>query len=184
VTLSEPDLTAAMTAALQGREDAYALALVAIAALVRTRVRRRLRSNWADVEDVVQETLLSIHLKRGTWDPSRPLVPWVHAIADHKLIDWARRKGRQNRLIAAGITVDTLVDVVPAPEEDVFGIDLDRHLAVLSPREQVVVRGLAVEGRSVRDVAATLGLREGAVRVALHRGLKRLASAARKGIVS
>jgi RNA polymerase sigma-70 factor, ECF subfamily len=180
LTLSEPDLTAAMTAALNGRAEAYQVALSAIAALVRTRVRRRVSGDFADVEDIVQETLLSIHLKRGTWDPSRPLIPWVHAIADHKLIDWMRRKGRHNRLIANGIDFETLAETTPMPEQDLVGVDLERHLAMLSPREQHVVRGLAVEGLSVRDVATALDMQEGAVRVALHRGLKRLAAAARQ----
>ncbi len=40
-----------------------------------------------DIEDVVQEMSLSIHLKRHTWDPEKPVAPWVMAIARNKLID-------------------------------------------------------------------------------------------------
>ena len=61
-----------------------------------------------------------------------------------------------------------------------MGLDLERCLAALPSREQDIVRGLAVQGRTVRDLASALGMREATVRVALHRGLKRLALAARR----
>jgi RNA polymerase sigma-70 factor (ECF subfamily) len=46
-----------------------------------------------EAEDIVQEVLLTIHLKRGTWDQSRPIGPWIAAIARNKLIDILRRRG-------------------------------------------------------------------------------------------
>ena len=61
-----------------------------------------------------------------------------------------------------------------------MGLDLERCLAALPAREQAIVRGLAVQGRTVRDLASALGMKEATVRVALHRGLKRLAIAARR----
>jgi RNA polymerase sigma-70 factor (ECF subfamily) len=45
----------------------------------------------ADVEDLVQETLLAIHVRRHTYDPDQPFTPWVYAIARYKLIDYLRR---------------------------------------------------------------------------------------------
>ena len=51
-----------------------------------------------DVDDVVQETLLAVHLKRHTWDQSKPLLPWVRAVARNKLIDNLRRRGRGTHL--------------------------------------------------------------------------------------
>ncbi len=180
--ISEADLATAMLAGRRGDEAAYSRALSEIARLVRARVRRRL--GWAanDVEDVVQEVLLSVHLKRATWDEARPVSPWVNAFADHKVIDAIRRRGREGHLMASSVTVEAIAELVPAsePERDEIGLDLDRHLAELPTREQEVVRGLTLHGRTVRELASSLGMKEGTVRVALHRGLKRLALAARR----
>lgn len=180
--ISEADLAAALLKGRRGDEAAYATALTEIARLVRSRVRRWL--GWAtnDLEDVVQEVLLSVHLKRATWDEARPVTPWVNAIADHKAIDATRRRGREGRLVASSITVEAVAELVasPEPEWDPVGLDLERALAALPKREQEVVRGLTVQGRTVRELASVLGMKEATVRVALHRGLKRLALAARR----
>lgn len=175
-------LTVAWRAGLGGNAAAYERALAGIAACARSRVRGRLAWASGELEDVVQETLLAVHLKRGSFDPRLPLLPWVHAIADRKSIDAVRRRQRANRLVAEGVALDAATERVPAeaPDTDRVGLDLDRHLATLPRREREVVHRLAVEGASVAETAAALGLGEGAVRVALHRGLKRLAAAARR----
>ena len=184
--ISEADLGAAMLAGLGGDEAAYATALHEIARRVRARVRRRIgligNGLENDLEDVVQEVLMSVHLKRATWDASRPVMPWVNAIADHKTIDAIRRRGRASRLVAASVSVDHAAERVasPEPEWDHVRLDLGRCLAALPSREQEIVRGLAVQGRTVRDLASALGMKEATVRVALHRGLQRLALAARR----
>src|ERR1700744_4661857 len=85
-----------MSAALAGDAVVYRRLLQDIARAVRPMARgafSRARVGDADVEDVVQETLLAIHLKRQTWDGGLKLAPWVHAIARHKIIDAMRRRG-------------------------------------------------------------------------------------------
>src|SRR5262245_48411791 len=85
-----------MRAAMTGDPGAYRRLLVSLAPHVRAVARSQCRSFGApegEVEDLVQEVLLTIHLKRGTWDQSRPLAPWVAAIARNKLIDVLRRRG-------------------------------------------------------------------------------------------
>ena len=180
--ISEEDIAAAMRAGRGGDKSSYAEALHAITRLVRIRLRRRLRWQPNDLEDVVQEVLLSVHLKRATWDAGRPLMPWVNAIADHKVVDAIRKRGRDGRLVAASVTVEHVAELVasPEPELDHVGLDLDRCLAALPSRQQAIVRGLAIQGRTVREIASALGMKEGAVRVALHRALKRLALIARR----
>ena len=86
-----------MRAANAGDEIAYRRLLEALAPLLRQVVLRgftRTGFGNCDVEDVVQETLLAIHLKRQTWDEHEAITPWVTAIARHKLIDSLRRRGR------------------------------------------------------------------------------------------
>src|SRR5471030_1661153 len=85
-----------MRAAIAGDELVYRRLLEEIGRAVRPMARgafSRARVGDADVEDVVQETLLAIHLKRQTWDGGLKLAPWVAAIARHKIIDAMRQRG-------------------------------------------------------------------------------------------
>lgn len=170
------DWTVLMQAALAGDGASYALVLKAIAGPIRAFARRGLEragSGAGDAEDVVQEVLLAIHLKRHTWDPSAPLKPWVYAIARHKLIDALRRRGRR-----AEVDVDDFAEVLAAEAEPERASerDVERALASLTGRQREVVTAVSVDGRSIRDTAAALGMNEGAVRVALHRGLSALSA--------
>jgi RNA polymerase sigma-70 factor, ECF subfamily len=164
-----------MRAANAGDEIAYRRLLEALAPFLRHVVRRGFtRSGFGncDVEDVVQETLLAIHLKRQTWKDGEALTPWVTAIARHKLIDSLRRRGRHIEL-----QIDDLIDVLPAETtpEGLSSRDAERLLSVLRGRQRDVVRAISIEGLSAREAADRFGISEGAVRVALHRGLSALA---------
>lgn len=165
-----------MRASLAGNDDAYAQLLASFVSALRatvTRVAGQSGSGTMDVEDVVQETLLSIHLKRHTWDPGRPVAPWVMAIARNKVIDSLRRQGRRLH-----VPLEFVAETLEAPTCDG---GLDRHdistlVRKLKPREQFVVRSIALEENSIGDTAVSLGLSEGAVRVLLHRTFKKLAA--------
>src|SRR5690348_2986078 len=109
-----------MRAAIGGDSAAYHTLLQSLSTVLRPAVRRGFTQAGArlgDVEDVVQETLLALHLKRNTWDPSQPLGPWERAIARHKLIDALRRRGRRIQ-----IPIDSVLDTLAA-EEDSSGVD-------------------------------------------------------------
>jgi len=129
-----------------------------------------------EVEDVVQETLLAVHLKRHTWDERQPLLPWVRAIAHNKLIDNLRRRGRRLHVPIDDISEMLAVDEQPAAMN---GMDAERVLTRLKGRQRDIVVAISIEGASARQVADRLGMTEGAVRVVLHRALKSLAKAFR-----
>lgn len=179
--IDEDQLAAEMLAGRSGNQSSYAKALIGVVEVARLRIRRKFGWTGSDLEDLVQEVLLTVHLNKASWDRDRPLLPWLHAIADHKALDAIRQRRRHGRLVATGVSLDGMEEHVPAPEpdRDTLGLDRDRHLASLPAREREVVHGLSVQGRSVPELAAALGIKETAVRVALHRGLKRLAAAAR-----
>ena len=84
--------------AQSGDEAAYREALARIAVRLRGYLRRRLQGHPDEVEDLVQETLLALHLQRGTYDASVPVSAWVLAVARHKLVDLWRRRGRRDDL--------------------------------------------------------------------------------------
>jgi RNA polymerase sigma-70 factor, ECF subfamily len=176
----EADWNELMRAALAGDELAYQRLLASLAGVLRGVVRRGLSrgpSGDGDVEDIVQEALLAIHLKRHTWLPTEPLAPWVFAIVRNKMIDAMRRRRRR-----VEVPIELHIDHLESePEAGTLDRrDIDTLLASLDPRARDIVRLISLEGCSSREVGDKLGMTEGAVRVALHRGLKALAAAYRK----
>lgn len=161
------ELDPLLRAAIDGDEKAYARFLERTAAIVRGFARRKAGGSGVDAEDVVQETLLAIHLKRHTWKSDMPALPWVLAIARYKLIDAFRRRGHRIE-----VELDAIAEQQAEPEvESVSARDLGRALEGLTPGQRGVVAAISVEGRSIRETARRLEMSETAVRVALHRGL-------------
>ncbi|WP_224546021.1 sigma-70 family RNA polymerase sigma factor [Mesorhizobium sp. CA16] len=167
----EAELSRLLRAAIAGDERAYADFLHGIAALVRGFVRRKIVQGGVDPEDVVQETLLAIHVKRHTWRPDAPVLPWVYAIARFKLIDAFRRRGRRIE-----VEIDEIAETFAEPEtETVSERDINRALDGLPPAQRSVVASISVDGHSIGETASKLGISETAVRVSLHRGLAAIA---------
>jgi RNA polymerase sigma factor (sigma-70 family) len=171
----EEEWTALMRAGLTGNSEAYKQFLVSITPYLRAAARARCRRMGAldgDAEDVVQETLLAIHLKRATWNSSRPIGPWISVILQHKIIDALRRKGRRT-----SVPIEDVMDElsVETPSEGFALSDIDTMLGTLKRRQQDIVRSISLDGKSVHETAHRLDMSEGAVRVALHRALKTLA---------
>ena len=162
-----------MDRSIEGDASAYRQLLVQLTVGVRNAVRARVRSISLEAEDVVQEVLLALHLKRGTWVPGTPVGPWVAAIARNKIVDALRRHGRRIEVPIESV-LETLCPDEPQAEEQAH--DLEKALERLNPRQRDVVRAVSLEGHSAREVAARLKMSEGAVRVMLHRSLKALAA--------
>jgi RNA polymerase sigma-70 factor (ECF subfamily) len=180
-TQQDGHLAQLMRAANRGDAEAYRRVLEALAPKLRALARRgfaRYRLGPEEVEDIVQETLLALHLKRHTWDERQPLLPWVRAIAHNKLIDNLRRRGRQQEVPIDALLPALSLDAEPAASA---GLDAGRMLASLSGRQRDIVHAISIEGHSAAEVGRRLGMTEGAVRVALHRALKSLATAFRGG---
>lgn len=164
-------LAGLLRSAIVGDERDYARFLERTAALVRGFARRRIADGTVDAEDIVQETLLAIHLKRHTWIADAPVLPWVYAIARFKIVDAYRRRGRR-----VEIDLDDVTETLAQPEEDrVSDRDVGRALDGLAPGQRGVVAAITVEGHSIGETARRLGMTETAVRVALHRGLTAIA---------
>lgn len=163
-----------MCRAKAGDAVAYDLCLRDIARVLRPIVRRglvRAGASAADAEDVVQDILIAVHLKRHAWDETRPFAPWLHAVARYKLVDALRRRGSR-----VHVPIEDFAETLPAQDtgEPRIESDVVRALSQLPERQATVVRTIAVEGASIAETAARLNVSEGAVRVALHRGLSAL----------
>lgn len=164
-----------LQAANAGDAEAYRRFLTLLTRELRRFIRRclsRAGAPEADAEDVLQEVLLTIHLKRQTWMSGSAVAPWVFTIARHKVIDFLRRRGRRIHLPLDDFS-ESLAAEAQAPS--LIESDIDRHLDSLSSVQRKVVRSIAVTGSSIAETAVDLAMTQGAVRVALHRGLAALA---------
>lgn len=165
-----------MRAAIAGDTQSYHKLLTTIAPHLRAIARRRCDQFGAapsEAEDVVQEVLLAIHLKRGTWDPTRPLGPWLSALVRNKVVDSLRRKGRHISIPLEDITA-TLESEERLSAAD--RMDVETILARLKDPQKTIVQSISIEGSSVRETADRLKMTEVAVRVSLHRALKALSA--------
>nr|WP_205502486.1 sigma-70 family RNA polymerase sigma factor [Rhodopseudomonas sp. BR0G17] len=172
----DDEWTDLMRSANAGDSIAYRRLLQSVTPVLRAGARRGLARAGQPVdqaEDIVQDILLAVHLKRHTWDSGAPFAPWLFAIARNKLIDTLRRRGSR-----VFVDIDDFADTLasePAPET-LPASEVTRHLEGLPPRQRDVLQSIAVDSASIKDTAAKLSMSEGAVRVALHRGLSALAA--------
>jgi RNA polymerase sigma-70 factor (ECF subfamily) len=172
----------AMRAERRGEAVAYERMLKEVAAALRRSLAPRLVRaglNAHEAEDLVQEILIGLHGKRHTWDSTRPFLPWLHAITRYKLIDFTRHRRRETTR-RVDLPLEDWLKIVEAPADDASRstVEVDRHLAVLPVSQRKIVRAIAVEGASVRDVSLRFATSEGAVRVTIHRAIRRLLGAA------
>jgi len=170
----EERLRALMIRGLDGDSGAYRQLLGDLSGRLRGYLTRRMGAATHDVEDLVQETLLAVHLKRGSYDRRLLFTPWVYAVARYKLIDHLRRKRRQIhiRLEDAG----TLIGA-DDPEEGAVHTDLDRLLEQLPARQRGLLQDVKLNGLSIEEAAQKRGVTTVSARVMLHRSLKWLSRA-------
>jgi RNA polymerase sigma-70 factor, ECF subfamily len=168
----ETRLKALMLAGIAGDEAAHRALLREVAAGLRGFFRARLRHNPDDVEDLVQETLIAIHTRRDSYDPSYPLTAWIYAIARYRMIDLIRRKKRRG----ISVTLDDAPEIGEPPEADASDAkrDLSRLLAKLPEKQREAIRLVKLEGVTVKEAALQLSISESDVKVSAHRGLKAL----------
>lgn len=161
-----------------GDEAAYRQALLRIAARLRSYFSRRLSSLPDEVEDLVQETLLALHLQRGTYDPAWPVGAWAFAIARHKLTDLFRRRGRREALHEPLDELDEASHPVVADERPAQR-DLARLLEALPAAQCSAIVMTRIEGLSMAEASGRSGVSVAALKVQVHRGLRRLAQLAK-----
>ena len=176
----EDEWTGLMRLALAGDGAAYHRLLKAITPVLRAAARRglaRAGQSPDQAEDIVQDILLAVHLKRHTWDVRAPFAPWLFAIARNKLIDALRRRGKR-----VFVNVDDFAETLPEEPkaETAPPAEIAAQLDTLPMRQREVLQSIAVDSASIRDTAEKLAISEGAVRVALHRALATLTAKLRE----
>ncbi|MFL9839639.1 sigma-70 family RNA polymerase sigma factor [Sphingomonas sp. ST-64] len=165
---SEEELRRLMIGGLDGNAVDHAALLRLLAPLLRAFCRRRCGED--DVEDLVQETLIAVHTRRGTYDRDRPFTAWLFSIARYKMIDHFRRtrryrpiEGLEEILIAEGFE-----------ESSIARMDVEDLLETLPPKQARMIRATRIEGMSMAEAANADGISESDAKVSVHRGLKTL----------
>jgi RNA polymerase sigma-70 factor (ECF subfamily) len=169
------DWTIFMARAQGGDRDAYRQLLESVTPYLRSLAAKRFHGR-ADIEDAVQDVLLTIHTIRHTYDPARPFGPWLTAIANRRIVDCMRRHGRSR---ARETSLEAEHETFAAPganlqEQAAEGRMLRERVDELAPGQRDAIRLLKLEGLSLKEAAAASGMSVAALKVATHRALKNL----------
>ena len=166
-----------MAAAQGGDRRAYERLLADSVALIRAAARRR-GVAFDHLDDVVQETLLTVHRVRHTYDPTRSYDAWLTAIANRRAIDALRSHGRRDRReLHDEMAVDNhpdIDDASAAAETEQRAQRLRDLIETLPPGQREAIEQIGLHDRSLSEAAELTGRNTGALKVNLHRALKAL----------
>lgn len=171
----EAELHGLMVRGLSGDGAAHRQLLILLGERFRVFFRGRMRvGDPSIVEDLVQETLIAIHTRRESYDPSQPLRAWVYAIARYKLIDHFRR----TRTAGRSVPVDEVEELFSSDVADASdpARDVATLLAKLPAKQRLAIQLVKLEELSVREAAARTGMTESDIKISIHRGMKKLSA--------
>ena len=171
----ELDWSIYMAHAQGGDREAYRRLLEEITPYLRALAARRIQ-NRGDVEDAAQDALLTVHAVRHTYDPARPFGPWLVAIANRRIVDALRRRGRAG---SREMPLDAEHETFAAPETNYHeaaseGRALREAVDNLPPGQRDAIRLLKLNEMSLKEAATASGMSVAALKVATHRALKNL----------
>lgn len=180
----DPELRQLMRAAQEGDRACYERLLKKVAPIIRGAVRRQ-RSflNPADIEDIVQEVLLSLHAVRATYDPGRPFAPWLAAIVRNRVADSGRRYARSKSAeqAAEGFYETFAPDAANTNEDNYEDAEALRHaIARLPAGQRRAVELMKLREMSLKEAARESGMSIAALKVSAHRAIKALRASLKK----
>ena len=170
----EAELCAHMQGYLDGRIEAFDALYAAFAGRLRGYLLSQCR-DAALADDLLQDTFLQIHRSRRTYQPGRPVTPWVYAIARHVYLMRRRSAGRrvrfEERLAADTRSSDVAHDALDSIAD---GDAVQRALRGVPPDQRQALLMHHVEGWSFVEIAARLGIRVNAAKTRAFRGMKKM----------
>jgi RNA polymerase sigma factor (sigma-70 family) len=168
VKVDDDSMRRGMVRALEGDRAAYRFVLEESRRWLHGFYRRRVPPQMID--DLIQETLISVHSRRQSFDTSRPYLPWLAAIARYRWVDALRKMRDEDELHPEEIASDE------DDSEVVARLSISRLLSHLPAGQANAIVLTRIEGRSVAEAASICGQSESLVKVNVHRGLRRLAA--------
>lgn len=158
-----------MLAAQEADEVAYRRLLKELGLYLQAFLRKRW-GNSPHIDDIIQEILLGVHKARHTFDGTRPFLPWFHAIVRYKTIDAMRQRKRiQGHEIFDEAALEHYSETFDRTETNTLDEEILRALAALPPKQRRAVELMKLQGLSVKETAAKLGMTEAATKVSAHR---------------
>jgi RNA polymerase sigma-70 factor, ECF subfamily len=170
---AEATLRALMLLGLSGDGAAQEQLLTQLSVLLRRFYQRRLHRNHAEVEDLVQETLIAVHTRRATYDAAQSFTAWAYAVARYKLIDYMRRQKLRD-----AFNIDDCAELFGADQLSAHEAerDVSEALSALPAAQREAIELTRLAGLSVEEAAAQSGQSVSSIKVGVHRGLKKLAA--------
>jgi RNA polymerase sigma-70 factor (ECF subfamily) len=165
------ELEQLMQAAATGEKRAYAELLQRSTQLLRPYLSRRL-SNKNELEDVLQEILISVHKARHTYDGMRPYTPWLFAIARYRLQDHLRAHYKDHLRYAADLSEAENSLPSDVTESDFTYESIKEEIHRLPEKQAKILHLIHGEGYTAKEVADKIGMTESAVKVSAHRAYK------------
>jgi RNA polymerase sigma factor (sigma-70 family) len=167
---NEEGLRRLMQLSQKGDKQAYAVLLEQAGKWLARYFRQKIAQDAVD--DLVQDTLISLHSKRASYDPTRPFLPWLAAIARYRWVDRLRQTYRHEAQMLEDY------DKGEESHEEVVGarISIDRLLDLIPETQAAVIRYVKIEGHSIHEACERTGQSEALVKVNIHRGLKKLSA--------
>jgi RNA polymerase sigma-70 factor (ECF subfamily) len=146
-------------------------------------VARRRVQTVDRVEDVVQDSLLTLHRVRHTYQPGRPVRPWLAAIVTRRAIDAARRRGRVGaREVHDEAAYETFADEQANAGEGAESAEtLSRMMADLTPRQKEALELVKLKEMSLAEASAASGQTIASLKVNVHRAIRKLRRGLRGG---
>ena len=169
------DWSKLMARSQDGDREAYRTLLEGVTPYIRSLVARCFKQA-TDVEDAAQDVLLTVHMVRHAYDPSRPFGPWLAAIANRRIIDRLRRDTRRKaREVALSADHETFAEPsANLHKEKPDEVALVRAIERLPPDQRQTIRMLKLNEMSLKEAAAASGRSIPALKVATHRAIKSL----------
>jgi RNA polymerase sigma-70 factor (ECF subfamily) len=171
----EADWSVLMAQAQEGDAASYRRLLLGITPYLRA-LAHRFGLAGPDLEDAVQDVLLTVHSIRHTYDPTRPFAPWLTAVARHRLLDRLRRRVRQT---SRETELTEAHETFAAPETNHPGLagetaKLQAAIAGLPEGQRRAVELVKLKEMSLKEASQATGQSETALKVSVHRAIKRL----------
>ena len=175
---TEDRLRSLMMQGLNGDAASHSRLLSELSVLLRGFYSRRFGGDPSDAEDLVQETLIAVHTRRESYDPSKPFTSWAFSMARYKMIDEFRRRG-----LRPTSPIDDVEDLFAEDDYEAASaaIDLNRLMAGLPAQQRTAIQHVKIEGLSIEESAERSGLSPSNVKISIHRGLKKLLARVQKG---
>ena len=179
-TKDSNSLSALMRLAQAGDNQSYSQLFLEITPMLRAFISQKI-SNRDDMEDIVQEILISIHKAGHTYDTDRPFEVWMYTIARYRLNDYLRayykNQALKDKIEAESGYFFTQEGVTKDPE---MYESITELLDALPEKQKIIVRMMKLEGYTAKETAAKVNMSETAVKVTAHRVYKRIAESLKK----